>query len=212
MKAKPIITAAILAMLTVSSFSQGKAKKDYVWQYPGRNKTHTLGLYGGISGSYSPVMDQSAGWLSARAGIVFDHRFGIGVTGSALSFDRTLSEVVEDGTYHLEAGYAGLFAEYLQPIGKNLKVVASLTSAMGTTQYRYDKEYREGRPWYEEIIDKAEFHLFEPGIEFQARLSRNWWIGANATYRFTSPVEMEGASNDLLQNYTAGISLKYGIF
>ena len=157
-------------------------------------------------------MDMSAGWLGARVGVVFDHRFGIGLAGYGLSFDHTLSELAEEGTYHLEAGYTGLFIEYLQPLGRNVKLNFSLLSGMGTAQYRYDKEYREGKPWYNEIIDRTDFHLYEPGIELQVRMAGKWWIGAYGTYRLTSPVEIEGAGEDLLQNYTAGISIKYGIF
>jgi hypothetical protein len=54
--------------------------------------------------------------------------------------------------------------------------------------------------------------VLEPGIEVQTRIGNRWWIGVNATYRFTSPVEMIHTNEDILQTYTAGISLKYGIF
>jgi len=212
MKTKAIITASILALATLVTFGQAKEHKDHVWQYSGKNRTHTLGLYGALNGSYSPVMDENAGWFGARIGVVFDHRLGVGIAGYGLSYDRTLSDIVEDGSYHLEAGYSGLFVEYLQPIGNNVKVNFSALFGSGIAQYRYDKDFREGKPWYDEIIDRADFHLFEPGIEWQFRMAGNWWIGAYGTYRFSSPIDLQGADEDLFQNFTAGVSLKYGIF
>lgn len=212
MKTKMFLIFILSSLISVQTYSQKKERKDYVWQYNGKNKTHTVGLYGGLYGSYSPVNSDAAGYLGYRIGVVFDHRFGIGLAAYGLSYDRTLKEIVSDGNYHLQAGYAGLFLEYIQPISKNLKASVSMLMAQGVALYQYDKDYREGKEWYQETIDRDNFHVTEPGIEIQTRIAGNWWIGANATYRLTSPIKMMGTNESMLQNYSAGISLKYGVF
>lgn len=192
--------------------SQDKEHKNHLWKYEGKNKMNTIGMYGGLYGSYSPVSDNSAGYLGYRLGIVFNQRYVIGLAGFGLSYDKTLNAITEEGSYHLQAGYAGLYFEYIYPVSKNLKMSASLISATGLALYKYDKEFRDGKEWYEETLDRDNFHVFEPGVEIQIRMASNWWLGAYATYRFTSPIDMKDTDEDILQNYSAGLSLKFGIF
>ena len=212
MKTKVILSAMLAVILTAGSLAQETNHKDHIWTYQGKKKVNTIGLYAGIYGSYSEVMDKPSSFLGARAGLVFNNRWTIGLAGYALNFDRKLTALSEEGAYRLEGGYSGLLVEYIKPFRQWGKLSVSVVSGMGLVQYRYDKESREGREWYNEIIDKENFAVFEPGMEFQVRLAGNWWIGAYATYRTTSPVDFKGADEDFLENYTVGASIKLGVF
>ncbi|MCF8304736.1 MAG: hypothetical protein K9I94_15780 [Bacteroidales bacterium] len=210
MKTKSVITAMLLVVTMISAQAQ-KNEGDYILAF-GKEKTHTLGLYGGLYGSYSEVQDLSSGYLGYRLGAVINEKWGFGFAGFGLSNDHTMRELVSDGTYHMQAGYAGMFVEYIQPIGRHVNASFSVISAAGLIKYQYDKAFAKEKVWHEDIIDQDTYGVFEPGIELQTRLSKNWWIGAYATYRTTSPIKMLNTEEDVLENYTAGISIKLGKF
>ena len=98
-------------MVTFYAEAQETTSKNYVRQWQGKTKTHTLGYYGGVYGTYSPVDNRAAQWLSGRLGVVIDRHWGIGVAGSMLNYDYKLSEVVNDGTYRLQAAFTGIFID-----------------------------------------------------------------------------------------------------
>jgi hypothetical protein len=212
MKTKMMMFAILFSMLGIGSMAQEKTVKDYVWKYDGKKKEHTIGLYAGISGSYSVVMNKPAGWAGARLGVVFDKRFTVGLAGYALWYDYKLNTLVSDGTYHLESGYAGAYFEYMQPFGNRFRLGFSLLLGQGTAKYTYDKDYREGKPWYEQTIDQQSFQVTEPGIEALVRIMPKWWIGLNGSYRATSPVRLTQTSTSLFNNFNGGISVRFGIF
>lgn len=212
MKTKVFIATAILVFVSVFAKSQNNEHKDHIWSYEGKKKNHTIGSYVGLSGTYSPLKGENSYWLGGRIGIVFDKKWTIGVGGSLLDYDKHLDELVTDGTYRLQAGYGGLFVERLFSIQDWGKIGLSWLSGSGVTFFEYDKEYAESREWYQEIIDIEDFAINELGIELQLRVYRNWWLGAQASYRLTSPIELKGEDEFFLRDYSVGITVKYGIF
>ncbi len=212
MKTRVIILSAILFLLSVYSKAQETENKNYIWSYEGKKKINTIGTYIGLSGSYSPLNNTDSYWLGGRIGIVFNQKWTIGVGGNALDYDRQLSELVDDGTYRLQAGYAGLFVERLFPLKDWGKLGVSWLGGSGITFFEYDNEYTGSKEWYEEIVDMDDFAINELGVEFQVRVYKNWWMGAHASYRLTSPVEMKGEDEYFLRDYSAGVSVKWGIF
>ncbi|MBC7891776.1 MAG: hypothetical protein H7Y12_06145 [Sphingobacteriaceae bacterium] len=102
--------------------------------------------------------------------------------------------------------------QYMRPIGKNMKISFSILSGAGLAMYKYDKDFAENRPWYQEIIDQETFAVFEPGIDLMAKVSKRWWIGLNGSYRNTSPVKLTGTDDLLFNKFNGGISIRYGIF
>jgi hypothetical protein len=212
MKTKMIFAAILFSVTGYLALAQETTVKDYLWKYDGKKKEHTLGVYAGLSGSYTEVMDKPAGWAGARLGFVLDKRFTVGLAGYALWYDHKLTELAEEGTYHLESGYAGAYFEYMQPFGNHFKLGFSLLLGQGLAKYTYDKEYREGKPWYEQTIDQQTFTVTEPGIELLFRVAPKWWIGINGSYRATSPVRLMQTPENLFNNFNGGVSVRLGIF
>jgi len=212
MKTKVLFLTAIFAISSVVLMAQENEKKNYIWEIEKKGETKTIGLYGGMFYSYSEIMDKSAGYLGAEIGVVFNQKWAVGLSGAAINFDYNLNKVVTDGTYRLEGGHTGMFVKYILPFSDWGKLNFSVYSGYGTVSYRYNKEYREDLAWYQEIIDTETYAVLEPGIEFDVRVARKWWVGAKVSYVTTSPVEFMGANENFLENYTAGISIKYGIF
>ena len=211
MKTKAAIISIVLLAITFASNAQDKPA-DYLWTYEGKSRTHELGLYGELSWDYSTLGSDNIGWLGARAGLVINHRWLIGVSGKALAYDKHLTELAPEGQYRLESGYSGMFVEYMQPVGNNLKLAFSITSAQGIALYRYEKEFTDSLPWHEEIIDVETYGVFEPQVAAMLRLKNNWWIEGHVSARNTSPVAMEQTNEKIFTKINAGISVKYGIF
>lgn len=211
MKLLKLQIAALMILMAVGANAQDQ-KKDYLWSYPGKNKTHTLGMYGSLGASYSPILGRTGGNLQARLGLVFNHRWTVGLSATGIWYDYRLNQLVTDGTYHLESGYAGIFGEYMQPLGSKVKLGFSLMLGQGVALYKYDNPYLEDHPWYERKIDECNYSVTEPGIEIMVKLARKCWLSANASYRFTSPVRLKETRSSMLSNFTSGIAVKVGLF
>lgn len=212
MKTKVWITTVVLILTGLNVLAQEDTHQNYIWNFEGKNKTNTIGLYGGLSGTYSTAFGDPAMWLNTRAGLVFNRRWGVGFANSALNYDKNLDQLVDDGTYRLQVGYSGLFLEYFVPVKNWAKLSISWTTGMGTAFYQYNKEFRENREWYNEYIDAERFAANEFAAEFMVRIAGNFWVGATGSYRDTSPVKLKGTSEDIFEQFNAGISIRYGIF
>ena len=211
MKTRTTVLAIIFSIMTSGLMAQEKSNKNYLWKYEGKKREQYVGGYLGLSGSYTDVMGRGAGWLSGRIGVVFNHRFTVGVAGSALWYDYQLDRLTTSGTCHLETGYAGIFGEYMQPLGSRVKLGFSLVLGQGVAKYTYDKDFREGKPWYEQTIDQQNYTVTEPGVEALVRIAPKWWIGVNGSWRFTSPVGLKNTLDDLFNNFSGGVSHRFGL-
>jgi hypothetical protein len=212
MKTKMMLAAILFSTFGFAAMAQEKTVKDFIWKYDGKKKEHTIGIYGGLSGSYTEVMGKTAGWAGARLGVVFDKRFTVGLAGYGLCFDHTLNSLVNDGTYRLESGYAGAYFEYMLPVGNRVRFGFSLLLGEGLAKFTYDKEFRDDKPWYQQTIDQHYYAVTEPGVEVLFRIAPKWWLGLNGSYRLTSPVELRQTSDDLFNKFNAGVSVRFGLF
>lgn len=207
-----LMTGAFMFLAIQLSIAQNNELKNYIWRYDGKKKEQRLGGFLALSGLYHNLDGQNTGVLGARGGLVWNSRWGLGITGQALWYDKALSEIVSDGTYHLQAGMAGLYVSYMIPVREKWRINFMLASGTGMALYQYDKEFRDGRPWYEEIIDRETFSFFQPTVELKRHIGGRWWLGAEISYRTTSPVELENTPEDFLSGVNPGISITYGLF
>lgn len=212
MKTKIVVLAMLIITSGIHATAQDKVQKNYIFSYEGKKKTHTIGAYAALSGTASEVSGKTALWAGAKLGVVLDHRYTLGVAAYGLSYDHSLTALVDDGKYHLEAGYTGLFFEYMQPLGKRFLLGFSVLTGQGTAKYTYDKDYRENKAWYEQTIDLQNFSVIEPGIEALIRVNPRWSFGINGSFRSTSPVRLKNTSTSILTNMNAGLSVRFGIY
>ena len=197
----------IMLSLSITVFAQNE-QKNYLFTVG----KHKLGGYVGTGGRISSVFSETAGFADVKVGIVFNGKWTVGLTGSALYYDKGLNDLVDDGTYHLNVGYTALFVERLFSLSDRFKLSVSIASGSGEAFYRYDKNYRKEKVWSEEYIDRTTFSMFEPALEIQYRIKGNFYLGLTGSYRNTSPLQLIGASESLLREFSGGVTLKYGIF
>ncbi len=205
MKTKLFLTAVLL--FAVSVFAQ--ERKNYIAALDETN----IGLYVGVSGRYSTILNSdAAGFADFKGAIVFNGKWAVGLTGSGLYYDKNLSQLVNDGTYHLFVSYGALFVERIFSLNEDFKFSLSVATGWGEAYYQYDKDFQKEKVWTEEVIDKTKFAIFEPGIEIQHRIASNWWVGLTGSYRNTSPLNLIGTDESLLRKFSGGITFKWGIF
>ncbi len=212
MKTKQILSSLIVVLLAINLSAQTNETKTYLWTMKTSNNTHEVGMYGSISGQYTELFNDAAFLLGARVGFVLNHKWVIGLEGHAFNYDHKLTELTTNGHYRFEGGHSGTFIEYLQPIGKRIKLSAGILTGRGLVQYRYDKETAESLEWYEEFLDRDHYAVFQPEVRMYLNIGGNWWAAAEASYTTTSPVHLKGAHEDFLEGINYGLSISYGIF
>ena len=202
----------VLFLLAATGASYAQAKEDYLWSFEGKNRTHEIGLYLGASVHLTEIDSKLAGSLGAKAGLVFNQRWTLGLAGRAIWYDYRQNKLVSDGTYHLEAAYSGLMIDRIRSLSKSFNLNFSLLTGAGLAQYRYDHDFRKEQLWYQEIIDRETFSVFEPGVEIAIKIGERSHLGLQVTYRSTSPIQLKDTEEQLLSNATAGITYRYAIF
>ncbi|MFP4527022.1 MAG: hypothetical protein ACLFQX_00615 [Candidatus Kapaibacterium sp.] len=175
----------------------------------GKTDSDGIGWYISLDNNYTTINDKLSFTLGARGAIKISDYLAVGIAGSAIWYDHRLNDLDPDRTYHLEGGYAGFYIEPMLPIGDNFMLSMQIVFANGFAQFKYDSKYNKELTWTEEIIDRDEFGVFEPTLHAQYMLGDNWALGANVSMRSTSPMEMLGAGEGMLNNVSFGFSVKY---
>lgn len=207
---KTLRLLAALILMTITAYPQINDSNKLFTLKLGET-TYNFGAYISITGQYTPVDNDDAGMLGFRAAVVLENGWAIGVSANGLLYDKALTRLVQTGTYHLNAGYGTLFIEKTFDLAAGHKLAVSVASGMGRADYRYDKDYRDNLEWYQEYIDIETFAVFQPMIEYSFSIGKNFWVGANASYRLTSPLKLKSTDEYLLRQASYGITLKYGI-
>lgn len=171
-----------------------------------------VGLSLGTSARYTTLFDEDAGLLELKGLLTFNRTWAVGLTGSALWYDKELHSLVDDGSYRMEMAYGGMVVERWFSLSQDLIFSVSVATGYGEVKYRYDKEYRKDKIWTEETIDQTTFAFFEPGIAMQWNISGRLWLGVAGSYRNTSPVELLGTDEDVFRKFNGGLTLTYGLF
>lgn len=163
----------------------------------------------GLGSRFTEVNSLSAAFVGVSGSYNLSENFEIGVKAEGLYYDRKLNKLSNDKTYHLQSGHAGFFVEW-HPFGKgDIHFSIPLFMGTGEVSYLYDKEYRKDLIWYEEIIDKTIYSIFQIGVQGEARVYKNWSVALDFGIRNTSPIEMLGTDKDLFNNYEGGLTIKY---
>ncbi len=201
---------AALILMTLTAYPQIN-ESNKLFSLKLGESTYYFGAYISVTGQYTRVDNDDAGMTGFRAALVLENGWSAGVSANGLLYDKGLTKLAQTGSYHLNAGYGTLFIEKTFNLAQNHKLSVSVSSGMGRADYRYDKDYRDNLEWYREYIDIETFAVFEPMIEYNFGIGKNFRVGANASYRLTSPLKLKGTDEYLLRQASYGITLKYGI-
>ncbi len=165
----------------------------------------------GFSMEYTEVMAKPAGIFSLDYSFPVGTHWNLGIVGSGLYYNHTLSSSDLEGTFQMEGGYAGLFLEYNTKCSDDILLTFRYTTASGIVKYELDKKYRAGKLWYEKTVDRDEFVVNMLAGEISYKLFSQWWIGFTLSFKLTSPIELHQTDEFLLNTITGGLTLRYQI-
>jgi len=214
-----ILLAAIMVMgLMNFSFGQERTSNELQTLFGNNDKKIDHGGYFGLSVGYTQIDGQDVLTLGGRATWLIDHHVAIGLAGNAFMNSIFIDgywptdQGFNDG-YYLVGGYGGLLVEPI--IAPNFPIHVSFPILIGGgglalneyTWHDYDWEYD-----YYEPFDWDSFFVFEPGVEIELNVVKFFRVGFGASYRITSNMHMAYVPKDMMNGFSAAVTLKFGKF
>ncbi len=178
----------------------------------GAENDRHMNAYIGVGGHMTSLENRTTGLATAKFAFTINDKWALGLLGAAFLHDRTLDELVDDGTYHFFASYGGMFIERTFTLTNRFDFSLAIMTGQGQASYEYDNEYRQEKVWTEETIDRTTFGVQELSAQVSYRVTERFQIGVNASYRHTSPLYLIGTDENMLKAPNVGLNLSYSLF
>ena len=172
------------------------------------SKNRRNGGYGALSFGYTQIDGKDAFLMGARGSWIIDHSFAIGIGGNGFVNDVNYHNWRNnDVDYNLAGGYGGL---YLEPIlAPRLPVHISIPVLLGVGAIAQVEDHRD---WTYDNSRSDTFLVFEPAVELEFNMTRHFRMAGSIGYRFTSKIEMENTSSNIMEGVNIGLIIKLGRF
>jgi hypothetical protein len=215
---KNLILYSIIALASISIYAQNEGKdshegrsNDEIRTLMGRNQ-HSNGGYGSFGAGYTMIDKKDAVTLSGRGAWIVGHSLALGFAGTG--FINSFSpDIVPDRVVNLTGGYAGfLFEPILLP---KFPVHLSFPVIAGAGGIAYTSSLQPVNSWeyYDTWVEETETYLIaEPGVELELNVLKFFRMAFGLSYRFTTDINWNHSSPDVLEGWTAGMSFKFGKF
>ncbi|MBG8555409.1 hypothetical protein [Hymenobacter guriensis] len=201
---KTLLTSLSLLASTAAFAQQAEQPALQTLLRPG---TH-CGFFVAASAQYARLAGQDALAVTGRLGVSFNRSFALGLGGTALTNGRLpnrWNDPADTPADYLAAAYGGIYLEPMFPAGKAIHLTFPVLLGAGAAT-------REGSlngPYYRYQAD--EFLLVEPGVQLEVNLLRFVALGAGASYRMTTGLNLPDTSSKALNGMSAGVTLKLGL-
>ncbi len=208
---KLLISISAILLLTVASIAQNDSVRPDEIKTLFGSHPHSNGFYVGLGGGYSQIDGQNAFTTTFRSAWIIDHSFAIGLAATGFSNDLYVGHSSETEFSSIQGGYAGLLLQPVIfpkfPVHISFPVLLGAGGAASVSTY-----YNE--PWdaYWEMQDETFYFIVEPAAEVELNLIRWIRLSAGVSYRLTSPVNLQGYSNDVLRGLSGNVTLSFGKF
>jgi hypothetical protein len=214
MKTRILLTAIILAASLGWASGQEENSDDIQTLFkPSGNKV-SHGGYGAFTVGYTNIGEEDALLLGGRAGWLIDHHITIGLAGYGFANSIYVDKYFNESGYYLVGGYGGFFIEPI--IAPKFPVHVAFPILIGGGGVAYNEYRWADYPWdyeyYYEPYDVDAFFVFEPGVEIELNLIKFLRVAFGASYRITDKVTLANSPDDMLQNFNANVTFKFGKF
>jgi hypothetical protein len=233
---KKITFLLICWVTTVSIFAQDTLKTTTNDSHS--SKIHTLfgngngsckishGLFIEMNAGYSMFGSKSVFLPGMSIGMILDHHWTIGATGTFLGNHNGLHEsnIYYDSSAskmrgaYLNGGYGGVLLEYTLLPSSKVHVVFPLIIGGGSMDYtrsmNHDSTFSNfsHKEFHHSYISRDRFFVVEPGVRVEFNLVRVIRLGLGISYRYSPDFKLQNTSPDLLNQFTAKVSLRFGKF
>jgi hypothetical protein len=189
-------------------------------EYKNNNEFKTIfggkkvGGYGCIGAGYSVVNDIPSVAFDARGGIILGHWFSLGIGGGSFVSPYEYN-TAHSTDINLTGGYGGFYAEIIllpkSRVHLSFPILVGVGGAAVSTRFYTNSS--------SEVINNVEqtsvFTLIEPSAELEFNFTKFMRMAGFFSYRYTSSMDFDSTweiDPGALNNYTAGIRLKFGKF
>lgn len=173
------------------------------------------GGYGAFTINYSQIDGKDAMVMGARGAWVIGHGFALGFAGNGFLNDYSYNPNIAGGrNVNLAGGYGGLLLEPI--IFPKFPVHISVPVLIGAGGIAYTSTFNPYPYEYEDfdlfVEDATGYFVFEPGLEIEINVVRFFRLAIGGYYRFTSNINLYDTPQDVLNGWSAGVTLKFGKF
>jgi hypothetical protein len=186
-----------------------------------------LGFFIEMNGGYSMFGSKSVFLPGMSMGMILNHHWAIGITGSFIGdpnglhynniyYDSTASKM--RGAY-LEGGYGGLLLEYILLPNSRVHIAFPLMIGFGSMDYTRSYHHNDSifannshNELRHDYISRDQFFVIEPGVRLEFNMIKHLRIGLGISYRYSPDFDLKNTSPDLLNQFTARLSFRLGKF
>lgn len=209
----------IFVFSIIPIFSQERNYGDREYQ-PRSNEVKTIfrphtgnGGYGALSFGYTQIDGRDALLIGGRGEWVVGHGLGLGIGGYGFINDPEYN-AADDLYYNLSGGYGGFIMEPIimgrWPVHISLPL---LLGAGAVARASFSENFLTQMEPYDAYLEEATLFLIaEPGAELEFNLLRWMRLSFFGSYRFTTNIDMIDVNPAALGGWSAGITMKIGIF
>lgn len=214
MKKAILITILIyLALPLLNAQEEDAANNEFKTLFGDRDISH--GGYGALTINYSQIDSKDAVLIGARGAWVIGHGFALGIAGSGFINDYSYNPALAGGrNVNLTGGYGGLLLEPI--ILPRFPVHISVPVLIGAGGIAYTSTWNPYPYDYENfdllVEDATGYLVLEPGIEVEINVVRFFRLALGGYYRYTSTIQLYDTPENVLNGWSAGLSLKFGKF
>lgn len=211
----------ILFLLTLSAFlfplNQVNAQEnDQEMKTIFGDKQHASGGYGAIIFGYTQISGQDAFLGGIKGGWLINHGVTLGLAGFGFINDVSQSNSVDNYRTNLAGGYGGLLVEPIlfpkYPVHVTFPIIIGAGGISYYEDYWNSSDGSHPPGYYDGYLDSDAFFVFEPGLEIELNIVSFFRIAVGGSYRYTSDINLIGHDPDLLRNFNAYFTLKFGKF
>lgn len=184
-----------------------------------------LGYFFELNGGYSQFGHKNVFLPGMSLGVILDHHWTVGLSGSfigvmdGLRFNNIYYDSVSNSMKgaNLKGGYGGLLLEYTLFPNSRLHLAFPLLIGGGymfySQQSNHDSiqdNYNHG--FHHNYISSDNFFVVEPGVRLECNIIRKLRLGLGVSYRYSPDLKLKNTPSDLINQFTAKLSLRFGKF
>lgn len=154
------------------------------------------------------------------AGIILNHHWTIGMTGSFIGNPQGLhmhhghsdSTGQQNSSANLKGGFGGALFEYTLFPKSRVHVSFPLMIG-GGYMYWSQVHYPNGSSkYYHPFNFGNSFFVIEPGVKMELNMSKMLRLGLGVSYRYAPDPDLKYASENFINQFTLKLSLRFGKF
>ncbi|MFZ4523387.1 MAG: hypothetical protein ACOYNC_16905 [Bacteroidales bacterium] len=183
-----------------------------------------IGYFVELNAGYTQFGDKSVFLPGISTGMILNHHWTIGLAGSFIGNSRNLhypdvyfdSAVGSMAAANLAGGYGGLLLEYT--LFPTSAVHLSFPVMIGGGYMFYGQPHQHNsstypnNDWNGGEISHDHFFVVEPGVKVEMNVIKKMRIGVGVSYRYSPDFKLPNTSTELINQFTAKLSLRFGKF